>query len=56
MVAGLQTLPLASIHVIGRRAEALNGFLMDLQHDNALQGMDDQDPALQARIEALIWW
>lgn len=53
VVAGLQTLPLASIHVIGRRAEALNGFLMDLQHDNApLQGINDQDPELQARIEA----
>ena len=53
VVAGLQTLPLASIHVIGRRAEALNGFLRDFHHDNApLQGINDQDPDLKARIEA----
>ena len=36
VAAGLQGLGLASITVIGRRQEVLDGFIADLHHDNAL--------------------
>jgi len=35
VVAGLQTLDLSSITVVGRRSEALQAFITDLQHDKA---------------------
>ena len=35
VVAGLQTLDLSSITVVGRRSEALQAFITDLQQDNA---------------------
>ena len=35
VVAGLQTLDLSSITVVGRRSEALQAFIIDLQQDKA---------------------
>ena len=35
VVAGLQTLNLSSITIVGRRSEALQAFITDLQHDKA---------------------
>ena len=53
VVAGLQTLQLSAIHVVGRRMEALHGFLADLHQDGVpLQGISDQDPDLQALTDA----
>ena len=53
VVAGLQTLHLSAIHIVGRRAEALEAFLADLhEHAAPLQGINDQDPALHTLIEA----
>ena len=53
VVAGLQTLQLRMVHVIGRRAEALNQFVADLQQDDApLRAVIEQDPSLRQVIEA----
>ena len=52
VVAGLQTLHLSTIHVIGRRVDALNAFLADLHQDAApLLGINAQDNDLKAVIE-----
>ena len=53
VVAGLQTLQLRMVHVIGRRAEALNRFVADLQQGGApLHAVIEQDPSLRQVIEA----
>ena len=53
VVAGLQTLQLQMVHVIGRRAEVLNQFVADLQQADApLHAITDQDPNLRRVIEA----
>ena len=53
VVAGLQSLQLQSLHVIGRRAESLSQFVADLQEDDSpLHAVIDQDPSLRTVIEA----
>ena len=52
VVAGLQTLKLAAIHVIGRRPEALNTFLTEMQLDGtSLHGLMDQDQELRRLVQ-----
>ena len=54
VVAGLQTLQLQSLHVVGRRAEALNRFVTDLQTDDApVHAVVDQDAGLRKLIESV---
>ena len=49
VVAGLQTLNLSSITVVGRRSEALQAFITDLQQDKApLTGCFKMSPAMSA--------
>ena len=51
VVAGLQTLQLRMVHVIGRRAEALNQFVADLQQNDApLHAVIEQDPSIRQVI------
>ena len=54
VVAGLQTLNLAEITVVGRRSETLDPFLRDLSTDQApLKGCLECDPSLQDKISAM---
>ncbi len=51
VVAGLQSLNLAEITVVGRRSETLNPFLRDLSTDQApLQGCLDDDAVLPGKV------
>ena len=51
VVAGLQSLNLAEIMVVGRRSETLNPFLRDLSTDQApLQGCLDDDAVLPGKV------
>ena len=51
VVAGLQTLQLAAIHVVGRRPEALKTFLAEMQLEGtSLHGLMDHDHDLLAVV------
>ena len=57
VVAGLQTLGLSSIQVIGRRTEALLTFIADLQLESApLSSCLERIPPWLTCLPQRIWW